>query len=113
MGGFSTPTAAAGGITKLSELTIDAAPGKAKDIAELILTTRGDVLYRNIEAARLAADYGLGYNFLHAQNTGVDQPEWADVQDFIRYISGTAVFHYAVALPTLVIPEPDISVVVA
>ncbi|GAI55244.1 unnamed protein product, partial [marine sediment metagenome] len=79
MGGFSTPTAA-GGITKLSELTIDAAPGKAKDIAELILTTQGDVLYRDPEAARLAADYGVGYNFIHALNTGVDQPEWLDIQ---------------------------------
>ena len=44
-----------GGITKLSELIIDAAPDKAKDIAELVLTAQGDVLYRDTEAAKLAA----------------------------------------------------------
>ena len=41
------------GISKLSELTIDDAPDEAKDIAELVLTTKGDILYRNDEAARL------------------------------------------------------------
>jgi hypothetical protein len=111
MGGFSTPTAA-GGITKLSELIIDAAPGKAKDIAELILTTQGDVLYCNAEAARLAADYGVGYNFLHAQNTGVDQPEWEDIQGIVAYMTGSV--KVMAAPPTLIIPAiPDISVVVA
>ncbi|MBA7471051.1 hypothetical protein ES707_06345 [subsurface metagenome] len=111
MGGFSTPTAA-GGITKLSELIIDAAPGKAKDIAELILTAQGDVLYRNAEAARLAADYGVGYNFLHAQNTGVDQPEWEDIQGIVAYMTGAV--NVMAAPLTLVIPQPpDISAVVA
>ncbi|GAJ19433.1 unnamed protein product, partial [marine sediment metagenome] len=43
------------GISKLSELDIDAAPTKAKSIAELILTTQGDLLYRNTLAERLAA----------------------------------------------------------
>ncbi len=112
MGGFSTPAAAEAGITKLSELTIDAAPGKAKDIAELILTTQGDILYRNAEAAREAASYGVGYNFLHAQNTGVDKPGWLDIQEIIAYMTGAV--NVMIAPPTLVIPEPpEISVVVA
>ena len=101
-----------GGITNLSELIIDAAPDKAKDIAELILTTRGDVLYRNVEAARLAADYGVGYNFLHALNTGHDQPEWLDIQSIIIYMTGAV--NVMIAPPCLVIPDiPDIDVVVA
>ncbi|GAI89015.1 unnamed protein product, partial [marine sediment metagenome] len=109
MAGFSTPGAA--GITKLSELIIDAAPGKAKDIAELILTTQGDVLYRNAEAARLAAEYGVGYNFVHAKNTGVDEPEWMDILDIVTYLTGAV--NRMIAPPTLQIPEPDISVAVA
>ncbi|MBA7643028.1 hypothetical protein ES703_50738 [subsurface metagenome] len=99
------------GITRLSELTIDAAPGKAKDIAELILTTRGDVLYRAIEAARLVAKYGVGYNFLHAQNTGVDEPEWMDIQDIIAYMTGAV--NRMIALPSLQIPAPTVGVAVA
>jgi len=100
------------GISKLSELEIDAAPDKAKDIAELILTTQGDILYRNVEATRLAADYGVGYNFLHAKNTGIDEPEWMDIQEIIAYIAGAV--NRVVAPPTLQIPAPpDISVAVA
>jgi len=96
------------GITKLSELDIDAAPGKAEDIAELILTTQGDVLYRNAVAARLAAAYGVGYNFIHAINTGIDKPEWFDIQDIIAYITGGV--NRMIALPTLVIPIPTVGV---
>jgi len=96
------------GITKLSELDIDAAPAKAEDIVELILTTQGDVLYRNVEAARLAAAYGVGYSFLHAKNTGKDEPEWMDIQELIAYITGGA--NRMIAPPTLVIPVPEISV---
>jgi len=99
------------GITKLSELIIDAAPGKAKDIAELILTAQGDILYRNAVAARLAAAYGVGYNFLHALNTGVDKPGWLDIQDIIAFMTGAV--NRMIALPTLVIPVPDLSLVVA
>lgn len=99
------------GITRLSELTIDAAPGKAKDIAELILTTQGDVLYRAIEAARLAGDYGIGYNFLHMLNTGQLSPEWMDILDIIIYLTGAV--NRMIALPILQIPVPDLSLVVA
>ncbi len=97
------------GITKLSELTIDAAAGKAKAIAELILTTGGDILYRSTEAARLAGDYGSGYNVLHMLNTGQLRVEWADVQEWIIYLTGAV--NRMISLPTLVMPSPDISVV--
>ena len=99
------------GISKLSEIEIDAAPGKAKDIVELILTDRGDILYRNVEAARLAADFGAGYNFLKAQNTGHDQPCWVDLQALIIYLTGAV--NRMIWPPTLSIPVPDIGLVVA
>jgi len=99
------------GITKLSELTIDAAPGKAKDIAELILTTQGDVLYRNTEAARLAGEYGLGLNFLHMNNSGKLVPAWRDLQGDIVFISGAV---NRVIYPSILsIPTPSIDVAVA
>jgi len=98
------------GISKLSEIEIDAAPGKAKDIVELILTTRGDILYRNIEAERLAPDYGAGYNFLKAQDTGHDQPCWIDIQDLIIYLTGA--INRLIHSPTLQIPIPDVDLVV-
>jgi len=99
------------GISKLSELEIDAAPAQAKDIVELILTTRGDILYRNVEAARLATVYGAGYNFLKVQNTGEDQPCWIDLQDLIIYLTGAV--NRMIAPPTLPIPAPDISLATA
>ncbi len=96
-----------GGITKLSELIIDAAPTKAKDIVELILTTQGDQLYRDTVATRLASAYGSGYNFLHTKNTGKDVPEWMDILDIIIFLTGAV--NRMIAPPTLVIPIPTIS----
>ena len=99
------------GITKLSELDIDAAPTKAKSIAELILTTQGDMLYRNTLAERLAAEYGIGMNFLHMTNTGLFTPAWRDVQTDIVYISGGV--NRVIYPPILTVPVPEISLVVA
>jgi len=100
-----------GGITKLSELDIDAAPTKAKDIADLILTTRGDMLYRNTLAERLAAEYGVGMNFLHMTNSGNYVPAWRDLQTDIVYISGAV--NRVIYPPILQIPVPDLNLVVA
>lgn len=99
-----------GGITKLSELEIDAAPVKAASIAELILTTPGDVLYRAAVAARLGGSFGSGYNFLHCINTGQYGVEWQDIVDLIIYLTGAV--NRAIALPSLCIPTPTISLVV-
>ncbi len=101
-----------GGITNLSELIIDAAPAKAKDILDLILTTQGDLLMRGIiESQRLGGNFGFGYNFLHIQNTGQFIPEWVDLMDLIIYLTGAV--NRAVALPILCIPAPTLSLVVA
>ncbi|MBA7500034.1 hypothetical protein ES704_02787 [subsurface metagenome] len=106
--GFGAP---AGGITKLSELEIDAAPGKAKNIAELILTTQGDMLYRNTEAERVAGEYGVGMNFLHLLNTGKLVPGWRDLQGDIVYITGAV--NRVIYPAILSIPTPSIGVAVA
>lgn len=100
-----------GGITSLSELIIDAAPGKAKDISDLILTTKGDLLYRGVLSERLAAEYGVGMNFLHMTNSGNYVPVWRDVQTDIVYISGAV--NRVIYPPILQIPVPPISLVVA
>jgi len=100
-----------GGITNLSELTIDAAPVKAKAIADLILTTRGDLLYRNTLAERLAAEYGVGMNFLHMTNSGQFAPVWKDLQTDIVYITGAV--NRVIYPPILQIPVPDLSLVAA
>lgn len=105
------PQKIGGGISKLSELEIDAAPGKAKDIADLILTSQGDLLYRNGEVARLPAAYGVGYNVLHMKNTGHFEPEWWDIQDIIAYLTGAV--NRAVAPSVLQMPTPEISAAVA
>ncbi len=87
------------GITKLKEVAAAMAQGG--------ITFRGpDIL------EKLAADYGVGYSFLHARNTGIDEPEWMDIQELIAYITGGV--NRMIAPPTLIIPAiPDISVVVA
>ena len=83
------------GITKLKEI--------AAAMAQGAISYRGpDVL------EKLAANYGIGYSFLHAKNTGIDEPEWMDIQELIAYITGGA--NRMIAPPTLVIPVPDISV---
>jgi hypothetical protein len=121
-----------GGITKLSELTIDTSKDwgayliknlgvavddadalrKAQAILESLLTTQGDIIHRGAsKAERLGGNYGMGYNFLHCINTGQFGVEWMDVEDLIIYLTGAV--NRAIALPSLVIPTPDISLVVA
>jgi len=100
-----------GGISNLSELTIDAAPDKAKAIADLILTTRGDLLYRNTLAERLEAQYGVGMNFLHMTNSGQFAPVWKDIQTDIIYITGAV--NRIIYPPILSIPVPVLSLVAA
>ena len=86
------------GITKLKEIAAAMAQGG--------IPFRGPSFLE-----KLAASYGVGYNFLHALNTGIDEPEWMDIQEIIAYITGG--LNRMIAPPTLVIPAPDISVEVA
>lgn len=82
------------GITKLKEV--------AAAMAQGAITFRGpDVL------EKLTANYGVGYSFLHSRNTGIDEPEWMDIQGIIGYITGGV--NRMVAPPTLVIPTPSVS----
>jgi len=115
MSGFSTP--AAGGITKLSQLEIDADKdwlGKGvwnlKAIASAM--TKGDIPYRGSSILqKLSLDYGIGWNFLHALDVGVGEPEWKDIQELIIYLTGA--LNRWVSLPILSISVPTISLVVA
>jgi hypothetical protein len=107
-----------GGITKLSELEIDADKDwQAKEIQNLkaIATgmLEGDIAYRGVSVLeKLAADYGVGYNFLHQKNTaGLLRPEWMDIQDIIAYLTGAV--NRMIAPPALQIPAPSISLAVA
>ena len=87
------------GITKLKEVAAAMAQGG--------ISFRGPSFLE-----RLAANYGVGYSFLHAKNTGIDEPEWMDIQEIIAYITGGK--NRMIAPPTLTIPvPPSISVVVA
>ena len=105
-----------GGITKLSELTIDADKDwQAKEIQNLKGTAasmvRGDITARKaLVLERLAASYGVGYNFFHVKDGTILDLEWLDIQDIIAYISGGV--NRMIALPTLVIPAASISLVV-
>jgi hypothetical protein len=116
MGGFNTPSA--GGITKLSQLQIDANKDwQAKEIQNLKAIvagmTKGDMVYRGDSVLqKLALNYGTGWNFLHALDTGIGQPEWKDIQALIIYLTGAV--NRWISLPMLTIPvPPSISVVVA
>ena len=101
------------GIGKLSELTIDADKdwqqreiSNLKAVAEGMV--QGDITYRGADVLeRLPADYGVGYNFLHVKNSGQLEPEWMDIQDLVAYLTGAV--NRMVALPALMIPQPEIS----
>lgn len=100
------------GISKLSELEIDANKDwQAKEIENLkaivASMVEGDIAYRGADVMeKLAGDYGVGYNFLHMQDTGMLAPEWMDIQDIIIYMTGAV--NRMIAPPTLVIPAPSI-----
>lgn len=103
-----------GGITKLSELEIDVDKDwQAKEITNLKAVVsamvQGDIVFRGSDILqKLAGEYGVGYNFLHMQNTGMLAPEWTDIQDIIAYLTGAV--NRMIAPPTLVIPTPAIGV---
>ena len=105
------------GITRLSELIIDADKDwQAKEIRNLKAIvagmTKGDIAYRGSSVLeKLALSYGVGYNFLHAQDVGVGQPEWMDIEDIIIYLTGAV--NRMASPPSLSIPVPSISLAVA
>jgi len=73
---------------------------------------QGDIIFRGSDILqRLAPEYGIGYNFLHMQNTGQFLPEWMDIQDLIVYLTGAV--NRMVAPPTLAVLIPGIGVEVA
>jgi len=79
---------------------------KLKEVAPAM--SQGAIAYRGLDTLeKLAADYGIGYSFLHAMNTGIDEPQWMDIQELIGYITGGK--NRMIAPPTLVIPSPSIS----
>ncbi len=70
--------------------------------------SKGDMPVRGGSViVKLTPGSSVGYNFLHARNTGIDEPEWMDIQGIIGYITGGA--NRMIAPPTLVIPTPSIS----
>lgn len=70
---------------------------------------QGDIAFRGPNILqRLPPEYGIGYNFLHMQNTGQFLPEWMDIQDLIVYLTGAV--NRMVAPPTLAVPIPGIGV---
>lgn len=82
---------------------------KLKEIAAAM--AQGGIPFRGPSfLEKLAANYGVGYNFLHALNTGRDEPEWMDIQELIAYITGGV--NRMIAPPTLVIPAPAIGLAV-
>jgi hypothetical protein len=100
------------GITKLSELEIDAdkdwqAKGitNVKAIAEAM--EHGDIVYRGAGILeRLTADAGKGYNFLRSRGPGMP-PVWQDIESLIQYM--TAAINRAIAvdlaMPTLAVSQ--------
>ena len=85
---------------------------KTQAILQSVMTNKGDIVYRgDSEAERLAARYGVGYNFLHMKNSGQFEPEWVDIQDLIVYLTGAV--NRMIIPPTLIILAPVLSMVIA
>jgi len=80
------------GITKLSELEIDAGKDwQAKEITNLKAVAEsmqhGDIVYRGAGVLeRLTADAGKGYNFLRSRGPGLP-PVWQDIESLIQYMT--------------------------
>jgi hypothetical protein len=102
------------GVSKLSEIEIDANKDwQAKEIQNLKAIVagmvEGDIAYRGPSVLeKLAGEYGVGYNFLHMQNTGAFTPEWRDIQDIVAYLTGAV--NRMIAPPRLQIPVPTCNV---
>jgi hypothetical protein len=100
------------GITKLSELEIDADKDwQAKGITNLKAVAEameyGDVIYRGAGVLeKLTADAGKGYNFLRSRGPGLP-PVWQDIESLIQYM--TAAINRAIAfdlsIPTLAVSQ--------
>ncbi len=105
------------GVGKLSELEIDADKDwqgmGITNIKEVALAMEhGDMVVRTGSTPiliRLPTDYGVGYHFLHARSLGEGrfEPEWADIQDIVGYLSGA--LNKIVAPGVLLVPAPAIS----
>lgn len=100
------------GITKLSELEIDADKDwQAKGITNLKAIAEamqhGDIVYRGVGVLeKLTADAGKGYNFLRSRGPGLP-PVWQDIESLIQYM--TAAINRAIAvdlsMPTLAVSQ--------
>lgn len=105
------------GISKLSEIEIDADKDwQAREIRNLKAIVagmvEGDIAYRGPDVLKkLAGEYGIGYNFLHMRNTGALTPEWRDIQDMVAYLTGAV--NRMIAPPSLLIPMATCGVVIA
>jgi hypothetical protein len=85
---------------------------KTQAILQSVMTNKGDFVYRgDSEAVRLAAKYGVGYNFLHMKNSGQLEPEWVDIQDLIVYLTGAV--NRMIVPPALIILSPVLSLAIA
>jgi len=109
------------GIARLSQVEIDADKDWAgrgitniKEVASGMC--HGDMVVRSGSPpilARLPAEYGVGYHFIHAKSLGggVFEPEWMDIQDIVCYLTGAP--NKMVAPPTLTLPLPSVGFAVA
>lgn len=100
------------GVTKLSEIEIDADKDwGARSIRNLggigSFMQPGDIIYRGESVfERLPLVYGNGYNVLKAMNHGAGRPGWLDIQELIVYLTGAV--NRVAAPPLLVMPRPPL-----
>lgn len=103
---------AAAGITKLSQMEIDADKDwRSKGIANLKEVAagmeHGAIAFRGASVMqRLSPDAGAGYNFLRSRGLGIS-PEWADIQEIVAYLTGATSRSIKVDLPPVAEPAVD------